>query len=419
LIALDGGAAFEVTNVQSYGGYVLHSGTIKAGTLTTGAELKCSVQYDRRLLVSKSHTLTHVMNLALHTVLGDGVSQKGSLVDDEKARFDFSHNKAMSQQQLQEVEELVQANVAEALPLSIETVPLDKALEINNLRAVFGERYPDPVRVVSIGPTVPQLLADPTNSDWEKYSIELCGGTHIRSTDEMNSFALVEESAVAKGVRRVVGVTGDAAARAIATGEELTRRLTELQDTSKGAPADAGSINAIRKQLTSLKLVIDQAVMSAHLKASLREAIASRDKALIKAAKQLGQAEADKAAAEAVVTAQAAADAGNKFVVLQLDGMDSKSMQPMVQKVIKQVGVAVLVLSADEAAGKVAAMAAVPKGSEDLLAANEWLNVVLHEVDGRGGGKPNAAQGSGTAASNVLGAIQVANAYAASKMSTP
>lgn len=415
VIALESGAVFEVNNVQSYGGYVMHSGTIEGGTLMTGAEVKCSVNYDRRLLISKSHTLTHVMNLALHTVLGDGVSQKGSLVDDEKARFDFSHNKAMSHQQLKEVEELVQANVAEALPLSIETVPLDKALEINNLRAVFGERYPDPVRVVSIGPTVPELLANPTNSDWAKFSIELCGGTHIPSTDEMSSFALVEESAVAKGVRRVVGVTGDAATKALATGEELKRRLAQLQDR-KDELTDAASIDAIRKQLTSLKLDVDQAVTSAHLKVSLRDAMASRDKELIKAAKQLGQARTDKAVAEAIVTAQAAADAGKKFVVLQLDGMDSKSMQPMVQKVIKKVGLAVLVLSADEAAGKVAAMAAVPKGSEELLPANQWLKVVLDEVDGRGGGKANAAQGSGTAVGKVPGAIEVATAFATSKM---
>ena len=112
----------------------------------------------------------------LHQVLGDGVSQKGSLVDESKARFDFSHTKAMTPQECQKVEELVSVAVQAQLPVHIETVPLDKALEINNLRAVFGERYPDPVRVVSIGPTIDQLLAAPGSDEWEAYSIELCAG---------------------------------------------------------------------------------------------------------------------------------------------------------------------------------------------------------------------------------------------------
>ena len=154
-------------------------------------------------------------------MLGNDVSQKGSLVDDTKARFDFSHGQAMTPAECEQVESLVRKSVQAQLPVHIETVPLDKALEINNLRAVFGERYPDPVRVVSIGPPIPDLLADPGSTQWEDFSIELCGGTHIPKTATLGSFALVEESAVAKGVRRVVGVTGQLAADAIATAEKL------------------------------------------------------------------------------------------------------------------------------------------------------------------------------------------------------
>ena len=205
LVALDGGASFRVSSVQSFGGYVLHVGALEEGSLATGADLECRVEWERRQLVSKSHTLTHVLNLALHEVLGEGVSQKGSLVDQSKARFDFAHTKAMTPAECQKVEQLVNVAVQAQLPVNIETVPLDKALEINNLRAVFGERYPDPVRVVSIGPTIEQLLAAPTSAEWEAYSIELCGGTHIAASAELGAFALVEEAAVAKGVRRVVG----------------------------------------------------------------------------------------------------------------------------------------------------------------------------------------------------------------------
>jgi len=417
LLSLEGegeGVAFEVTNVQSFGGYVLHSGTLSGGSLTAGTSLRCEVELDRRLLISKSHTLTHVMNLALHSVLGEGVSQKGSLVDESKARFDFSHGKAMSPKQLEAVEKRVQAAVAEPLPVHIQTVPLGKAMEINNLRAVFGERYPDPVRVVSIGPTIPELLADPGNEEWEAFSIELCGGTHIPATDVMASFALVEETAVAKGVRRVVGVTGELAAAALASGEALRGKMATLQQPAASELADLPAIEGLRKELTALKGEIDEATTSAHVKAALREALGSRDKELTKAAKSITQAAADRATAAAMVVAEAAAEAGERYVVLELGGeVDAKGLQPLVQRVLKKTNLAVLALALDAPNGKVSAMAAVPDASVGALSANEWLQPVLKEVGGRGGGKAASAQGSGADVGALPTAVETAKAIAA------
>ena len=404
---------FDVSSVQSFGGYVLHVGSLSSGSITTGNELQCAVDTEQRLLVSKSHTLTHVINLALHQVLGDGVSQKGSLVDADKARFDFSHRKAMTTAQLKDVETRVRSMVSNSLPVHIETVPLDKAKEINNLRAVFGERYPDPVRVVSIGPTVPELLADPTNDEWEAYSIELCGGTHIPTTDVMAQFALVEESAVAKGVRRVVGVTGVAAASAIRKGEELSAKMAALQADA----TDAEAVATQRSATKALKLEIDEVTISAHLKAELREALSVREKALAQAMKSAANAEANKAAAAALDEAQLAKAGGQRYVVLELKDVNAKAMQPLVQSVVKQTGLATFAMAVDADAGKVACMAAVPEADVGALAANKWLSAVLEKIEGRGGGKPTSAQGSGSAVDKVPEAIEKARDLAAAALS--
>ena len=409
LVALDGGASFRVSSVQSFGGYVLHVGALEEGSLATGADLECRVEWERRQLVSKSHTLTHVLNLALHEVLGEGVSQKGSLVDQSKARFDFAHTKAMTPAECQKVEQLVNVAVQAQLPVNIETVPLDKALEINNLRAVFGERYPDPVRVVSIGPTIDQLLAAPTSAEWEAYSIELCGGTHIAASAELGAFALVEESAVAKGVRRVVGVTGALASEAVKTGEALKARQTALTSADVDA-AGAEAIEEAKREMNEIKVATDAATMSVYLKAELRSAIGVHEKLLLKRAKQLSAGQTDRAAAAAVEVAEAAAAAGQTWVVLELDGVDAKGLQPLVQKVTKQTGLATIALSVTD--GKVACLASVPKESVEALPANTWLSTVLAEVSGRGGGKPAQAQGSGPEVANLPKAVEVAREVA-------
>ena len=239
LVLADGGeAAFRVTSVQTFGGYVLHIGTLEEGRARSRRARVSSAarRTPRRGEISKSHTLTHAINLALHQVLGDGVNQKGSLVDERRHASTSAARPGDDRRECERVEGLVREMVGQQLPVHIETVPLDKALEINNLRAVFGERYPDPVRVVSIGPTVPELLAEPESKEWEAYSIELCGGTHIPSTDTLGGFALVEETAVAS--RRAP--RGRAVGQARRRGRRRRRRAARAAGDGGGGEAEGG-----------------------------------------------------------------------------------------------------------------------------------------------------------------------------------
>lgn len=204
-IALEGGGELIVNDVQSYGGYILHSGVISdGGSISVGATVKCQVDYDRRRDVAPNHSMTHVLNAALREVLGEGCDQRGSQCNDEKLRFDFSHKSAMTAAQLRDTEVYVRDIISKSIPVSAEVMPLGDAKAIPGVRAMFGEVYPDPVRVVKVG---------------EDCSVEFCGGTHIANTADAEAFALIEESAVAKGIRRITALTRDAAKKAIEEGE--------------------------------------------------------------------------------------------------------------------------------------------------------------------------------------------------------
>lgn len=159
------------------------------------------------------------------------VDQKGSLVDHEKLRFDFSWNGALSAAQVEAVEQEVIRQINANLPVYAEPVPLADASKISSLRAVFGEKYPDPVRVVSVGIPIQTLVADPLNDDWNNYSVEFCGGTHLSNTVQAEDFVLVEESGIAKGIRRIVGYTRGAATVARSKAAGIMARLAELLAT--------------------------------------------------------------------------------------------------------------------------------------------------------------------------------------------
>jgi len=202
-ITFDGGE-LVVNDVQVYGGYILHSGVISEGSISVGSTVKCEVDYDRRRDVAPNHSMTHVLNAALREVLGEGCDQRGSQCNDEKLRFDFSHKKAMSAAQLKDTEVYVRDTIEKSIPVTAEVMPLDDAKAIPGVRAMFGEVYPDPVRVVKVG---------------DDCSVEFCGGTHIANTAEAEAFVLTEETAVAKGIRRITALTRDAAKKAIEEGK--------------------------------------------------------------------------------------------------------------------------------------------------------------------------------------------------------
>jgi alanyl-tRNA synthetase len=190
--------------------------------------------------------MTHVLNYALKKVLlGDQdpsvaysvttIDQKGSLVDTEKLRFDFTWNGALSAVQVARIEAIVIEHITNKVQVYAEVVPLAAATQISSLRAVFGERYPDPVRVISVGAEVQALLADPTNPKWNEMSVEFCGGTHLTNASQAEDFVLVEESGIAKGIRRIVGLTRDGAKGARARAAVLLERLSALEAMEGGA----------------------------------------------------------------------------------------------------------------------------------------------------------------------------------------
>ncbi|KAK6457760.1 alanyl-tRNA synthetase, cytoplasmic [Scheffersomyces xylosifermentans] len=207
-LVIDGQAEFNVDNVQVYAGYVLHTGSLAEGSLKVKDDVIATYDELRRWPIRNNHTGTHILNYALREVLGDGVDQKGSLVAPEKLRFDFSHKQALTPKELASVESISNEYIKANKEVFYKDVSLNEAKEINGLRAVFGETYPDPVRVVSIGVSVDDLIADPKKAEWHQVSIEFCGGTHVLKTAEIKDLVIVEESGIAKGIRRIVAVTG-------------------------------------------------------------------------------------------------------------------------------------------------------------------------------------------------------------------
>ena len=260
---------FAVTNAQTYAGYVVHVGSVveEGVTIDVGDKATVHVDYDRRSFVAPNHTMTHVLNYALRRVLlgeagpsADNANtsslcdQKGSLVDADKLRFDFSWSSSLTAAQVEEVEKILQENVSSESAVYAEGVPLAQAREINALRAVFGETYPDPVRVVSVGADVQSLIANPSSNEWVHLSIEFCGGTHLQNTRQAEAFVIVEETGIAKGIRRIVGLTRNAAQQAKARAATLLERLSGLEKM-------VGSQELIAAYKV-IKVEVDQALVS-------------------------------------------------------------------------------------------------------------------------------------------------------------
>ncbi|QKK08184.1 MAG: alanine--tRNA ligase [Planctomycetota bacterium] len=183
------GGEFKIEDVRAFGGYAVHFGRVVRGEIRVGDDVQLHIENQRRGQVAANHTATHLLNLGLRRVLGEGVEQKGSLVETDRLRFDFSHNKPVSPDELGLVEQIVAERIEQDLEVFADLAPLYVAKGIKGLRAVFGETYPDPVRVVSVGVPIQTLLDDPDNAEWAEYSVEFCGGTHVAKTGEAKAFA--------------------------------------------------------------------------------------------------------------------------------------------------------------------------------------------------------------------------------------
>ncbi|KAG6469740.1 hypothetical protein ZIOFF_070671 [Zingiber officinale] len=403
--------SFHVNNVQVYGGFVLHIGSFAEGakTLMVGDKVTCKVDYDRRTLIAPNHTCTHMLNFALREVLGNHVDQKGSIVLPEKLRFDFSHGKPVHPEELRKIESIVNQQIKDEIEVYAGEAALAAAKRINGLRAVFGEIYPDPVRVVSIGHKVDDMLQDPDNQEWLSISTEFCGGTHISNTRDAKAFALLSEEGIAKGIRRIIAVTTARAFEALDLASSLASEIDE-------ACKSEGSL--LEKKVASLKSKIDAAAIPAAKKADLRADVSQLEDRIRKAKRKTAEENIMKAVKTATEVAKAASSRGKTFCIVQVDvGLDTSAVREAVLKVLELQGLAAMAFSTDAESNKAVVCAGVPdNGSKDGLVV-EWLNEVMKPLKGKGGGGNNGiAQGQGNDASRLEEAMDIASKFASLKL---
>lgn len=393
----------SVTDVQTYGGYVLHKGIIESGQWKVGMHVNCRVDYDRRRMIAPNHSMTHVLNAALRTVLGDGVEQRGSLCNAEKLRFDFSHKKAMTLPELQKVEEICQSVVANGENVSSEMMSLADAKQIDGVRAVFGEVYPDPVRVIRIG---------------DDTSIEFCGGTHVKNTAEAESFVLIEETAVAKGIRRISAVTKALALEAMESGKKFISMVEELERLDPNVADD------VDKQAGAIRKALDAAVVSACLKSDLRLRIEEVQKIAAEVKQKELQKRVDTIINDLKVLVEEAVTSNAPFLVTTVDVQADTKVSLKISNAVKKIApnLPFLAISEEEpgTGGKVLAFAIVPDGvvTSCGLQADDWVRAALESCSGRGGGKPNGAQAQAPRCDNLSAVLEHANAFAQAKTAT-
>ena len=397
---------FKVEDTQRSGEFVMHLGRIEHGTVTVGEHATLTVERGRRERIAANHTGTHLMNHALREVLGEDVEQRGSLVSDDRLRFDFTHSKAMSADELARVEMLVNAAIARTMLVDAVVVPLELAKGIHGVRAVFGERYPDPVRVVSVGAKVTDMLAEPANPKWRQCSVEFCGGTHTRNSEEVQHFAILNEGASSAGVRRIFAVTGTAAHAAEATATHIEQRLAAARKLTG---------EALAEEATAIASALAELPVSTVFRHRMEPAVAE----LRERAKEWRKAQ--EGANRDVVVAQArtiAEEMSGAMIVASISGADPAALLSALSAVrAKRPESAILLMSADEAEGKVAIAADVPKAMQDKgLKAGDWVRAAAEACGGKGGGRPDFAQAGGKEPARLPEALRAAKAFAGARI---
>ncbi|PWN28781.1 hypothetical protein BDZ90DRAFT_230790 [Jaminaea rosea] len=400
-IVIDGQADFEVVDVQVFNGYVLHSGWFKYGSLKVGDEVVAGYDELRRWPLRNNHTATHILNYALREVLGDHIDQKGSLVAPTKLRFDFSHKSGVSVPEMSKIEAISLDWIKRNVPVYAKEMPLEVAQKIPGLRAVFGESYPDPVRVVVLEFDPNDIEKDIENQKWAKSSIEFCGGTHVEKTGDIAHFVVVEEGGIAKGIRRIVAVTGEEAAAVTRVADEASAKLASVVAIQNKREKDT-ALKAFSSELANLEISV---LRKAKLNDDFNKARKAHDAEMKKVEKE--QATLVTKAVEAQF-APGGPGEGKGYWIAKLDvGANANALRAGAVAA-KNLGKAVYLFSeeplpghpvvADGAAvkAKVPHVNFVPKHDLDKgLDAREWADLVTHSIGGRGGGKPDGAQGVG------------------------
>ncbi|MEF4327921.1 alanine--tRNA ligase [Escherichia coli] len=358
--------SFAVEDTQKYGQAIGHIGKLAAGSLKVGDAVQADVDEARRARIRLNHSATHLMHAALRQVLGTHVSQKGSLVNDKVLRFDFSHNEAMKPEEIRAVEDLVNAQIRRNLPIETNIMDLEAA-KAKGAMALFGEKYDERVRVLSMG----------------DFSTELCGGTHASRTGDIGLFRIISESGTAAGVRRIEAVTGEGA---IATVHADSDRLSEVAHLLKGDSNNlADKVRSVLERTRQLE-------------------------------KELQQLKEQAAAQESANLSSKAIDVNSvKLLVSELSGVEPKMLRTMVDDLKNQLGSTIIVL-ATVAEGKVSLIAGVSKDVTDRVKAGELIGMVAQQVGGKGGGRPDMAQAGGTDAAALPAALASVKGWVSAKL---
>ena len=398
---------FHVIDTQKIGAVYFHLGQFNGNAPTPGSPIQYNadmhVDPARREKIMANHTTTHVMNRALRKLVNDRADQKGSLVDADKLRFDFSHSAAIGPEQAAAVEQMVNADIDADLPVHAGQASQKDALNIHGLRAVFGEKYPPVVRVVAIGETVEDLLKTPDNAAWAERSIELCGGTHLPSTGRAKRFAIVSEEAVGKGVRRITALTHDAAQAAVQVGEQLLQRAAGLSE----AP-----LHELETHVSALSQAMETETLPLAVKHQLRGAVAELTDRIKAHQKAAGAKQAEAAVEQARELADAA---DGEVIVAELPGADGNALRAAMDVIRKKRPDAAMLLAA-ASDDKVALLAAVPQPMIARgLKAGDWVKAAAQVVGG-GGGRPDMAQAGGKDPAKLPEALEVARTFAAEKI---
>lgn len=357
---------FEVNDTQKYGQVFGHIGQLASGTLSVGDKVKAEVNTTRRHAITLNHSATHLLHSVLRQVLGDHVVQKGSLVSENSLRFDFSQGEAISKADLEEIERIINTKIRENIVVTTEVMDLESAKQ-KGAMALFGEKYGDRVRVVDI----------------TAFSVELCGGTHVKQTGEIGLFKVVSEGAVAAGVRRIEAVTGENAIGLLHQQQQILNQSAEL------LKADT---------------------------ASLVEKIQQLQEKSKKVEKELQQLK-DKLAAQAggELAKQAQQINGVNVVVQRLENVDAKALRTMVDDLKNQLGSAVIVF-ATQTDEKVNLIVGVTKDLTDKVNAGELVGLMAQEVGGKGGGRADMAMAGGSQPENITQALNVATNWIQAKL---
>jgi alanyl-tRNA synthetase len=358
---------FAVVDTQKIQADVFgHHGTLEAGTLAVGDVVQAKVDTALRERTRNNHSATHLVHAALRTVLGKHVQQKGSLVDAERTRFDFSHDKAMTPEEIRKVEQIVNDAIRANVLVAANVMKYDDAIRAGAL-AFFGDKYGDEVRVLSMG----------------DLSTELCGGTHVARTGDIGLFKIVAESGIAAGVRRVEAVTGRGALEFV---QALDRDLHHAAFLLKAPPSELGA-----------KI------------AQVQDTVKSLEKEVARLKSRLASSQGDDLAAQAIEVR------GIKVLAASLEGADAKSLRETLDKLKDKLKSAVIVLGAVEG-GRVQLAAGVTPDATARVKAGDLVNYVAQQVGGKGGGRPDMAMAGGTDPSKLAPALASVRAWAEQRL---